>query len=956
MTLSSDQSAKSYFNLCTELLERFSEAEHMEALVKVVEKAFEEYMPPGYFGMYIFDEKSQQLNILMASGFSEEERKLAGETAMDRHPGYVFKTGKGFYIPDLLKDSSGISKDSPRTFEVRSRVFEPIFHKGKTIGCLGISSSKVNAFSEQDLALFQFFCKLAGRTYALLYEENKRKEEAAQIQKLSLIATQTDNAVIVADRLGRIEWVNDAFTTITGYTLEESIQKTPGSLLQGPGTDPESRVVLRNAIDQKIKAEVTLVNYRKSGEPYHAQIQIYPLFDAKGNHTNFISLQRDVTDSIQRTAEILNQQKRFRAIVDTLPDQLFVLRTDGTILEFYSPDRNSLYVPEHEIIGSNIRSFLTESEAEEHLRYITQASVGILVEPYEYSLMFQEDLKYFEARYTNLGDGQVLAVIRNITKQKKSEQERDQQTRYYQLISDFTSRFILAESEDLKKLTQDFLAEIGLFFGVDRSYIFEFKEEDRVMNNTYEWCEAGIEPQIEILQGIGYDDISWWTNQILLNQEIYIPNVDFMPPEAKPVQELLKSQDIQSLFVIPMVVDRRVRGFYGSDSVKRKKQWTENEMVLLKLAGEVICNIFSRLQWESDRDRFRIVFENAAFGAVIINRFEKIVYANHYIASLKKCSLEELLKLHFNDLFPSNINSNNKLGFEEMVKAGSLESFELNMPLSDGKVAVLLTNAVCVKSTNTGEMLVAYTFSDITERIEQEKATSEALEIVSEQNKRLLNFSYIVSHNIRSHASNISGIASILSEEPEPDAEVRKQFVEGLVSSSVNLDSTLRHLNELLNIQSRVNIHKERVKLKEVVLRTIQSIALDVKANDVQFNLHIEDDFWLNTDRAYLDSIVLNLISNAIKYRKPQTQPVITIATGEKLPFCWFSVTDNGLGIDLEKYGSRVFGMFKTFHGNSDARGIGLFITRNQIEALGGKIDLESKPGEGTTFTVYLPK
>lgn len=283
-----------------------------------------------------------------------------------------------------------------------------------------------------------------------------------------------------------------------------------------------------------------------------------------------------------------------------------------------------------------------------------------------------------------------------------------------------------------------------------------------------------------------------------------------------------------------------------------------------------------------------------------------------------------------------------------------MESFELNLPMSDGNIAVLLTNAVCIHSTINNEPLVAYTFSDITYRKEQEKATSEALNIVSEQNKRLLNFSYIVSHNIRSHASNISGIASILAEDPEP--EVRHQFVDGLVSSSANLDATLRHLNELLNIQSRVNIHNESILLNEVVSRTIQAIALDVKANQVIFNFNIDDTFTLHTDRAYLDSIVLNLLSNAIKYRKPEEQPQITINTGEELRMKWFSVSDNGLGIDLNKYGDRIFGMFKTFHGNRDARGIGLFITRNQIEALGGKIEVESKPGIGTTFTVYLPK
>jgi signal transduction histidine kinase len=124
----------------------------------------------------------------------------------------------------------------------------------------------------------------------------------------------------------------------------------------------------------------------------------------------------------------------------------------------------------------------------------------------------------------------------------------------------------------------------------------------------------------------------------------------------------------------------------------------------------------------------------------------------------------------------------------------------------------------------------------------------------------------------------------------------------------------------------------------------------------VQFDLQISEDFTLSTDRAYLDSVVFNLISNAIKYRKPEAHPIIKIQSGEFQKQNWFSISDNGMGIDLKKYGDRIFGMFKTFHGNRDARGIGLFITRNQIEALGGKIEVDSAPGQGTTFTIYLPK
>ena len=98
----------------------------------------------------------------------------------------------------------------------------------------------------------------------------------------------------------------------------------------------------------------------------------------------------------------------------------------------------------------------------------------------------------------------------------------------------------------------------------------------------------------------------------------------------------------------------------------------------------------------------------------------------------------------------------------------------------------------------------------------------------------------------------------------------------------------------------------------------------------------------------------MNIFTNAIKYKAPKRYPKITINCEHVKGFTILSVTDNGLGIDLEKHGHKLFGMYKTFHGNRDARGIGLFITKNQIEAMKGKIEAESELDKGTTFKIYF--
>lgn len=246
------------------------------------------------------------------------------------------------------------------------------------------------------------------------------------------------------------------------------------------------------------------------------------------------------------------------------------------------------------------------------------------------------------------------------------------------------------------------------------------------------------------------------------------------------------------------------------------------------------------------------------------------------------------------------------------------------------------------------------THIDITEQKQQEEQLRETLEIISGQNNRLLNFAYIVSHNLRTHASNFKMLMDVLTD-PVTNETEKQELSNHLAKVSEQLNETITNLNEVVSIQTNLNIQTARVNLLNYFNRAIALLANDIKAWDVDIENLIPAECSLIHSPAYLESIIFNLISNAIKYRPATVRPKITLsyfkdADGRE----GFTVADNGIGIDLQKHGSDLFGMYKTFNGNRDAKGMGLFITKNQIEALGGKIEVESQLGKGTTFTVYL--
>lgn len=241
---------------------------------------------------------------------------------------------------------------------------------------------------------------------------------------------------------------------------------------------------------------------------------------------------------------------------------------------------------------------------------------------------------------------------------------------------------------------------------------------------------------------------------------------------------------------------------------------------------------------------------------------------------------------------------------------------------------------------------------DITIMKEAEKNLSNSLQLVTEQNKRLLNFSYIVSHNLRSHTSNIESIISLI--ESAESEEERNEMMQLLKSVSNSLDETMKHLNEVVNINTNINLVIKPLNLINYIDKTKEVLSEQILSNKVTLTTNIPEDATINYNSAYLESILYNLISNAIRYRHPQRKPIISINLYQQNDKTIIEVSDNGIGIDLVRNADKIFGMYKTFSSNSDARGIGLFITKNQVDAMGGSITVDSIPNEGTTFKIYV--
>lgn len=285
------------------------------------------------------------------------------------------------------------------------------------------------------------------------------------------------------------------------------------------------------------------------------------------------------------------------------------------------------------------------------------------------------------------------------------------------------------------------------------------------------------------------------------------------------------------------------------------------------------------------------------------------------------------------------------------TRENSNHDFEYRMICKNGAV-IWLRDMVNIVSKNGKPVSLHGIMIDITKSKNIENDLNNSFNLVTKQNERLLNFSYIISHNLRSHTSNIASIVSLI-ESAENENE-KNELMLLLVSVSKLLNETMAHLNEVINIRTNVSLVIEPLNLNEYIANAMKIFSKEILSKEISVINLIPQNLIINYNPAYLDSILYNLISNVIRFSHPERESIIRFEWIVKKNKNILQISDNGIGLDLKKYGSKIFGLYKTFTNNKLSRGVGLFMTKNQIEAMGGTITIESEVGQGTTFKIEI--
>jgi len=240
---------------------------------------------------------------------------------------------------------------------------------------------------------------------------------------------------------------------------------------------------------------------------------------------------------------------------------------------------------------------------------------------------------------------------------------------------------------------------------------------------------------------------------------------------------------------------------------------------------------------------------------------------------------------------------------------------------------------------------------DISEEKKLEKEKEQLIRELTQNNKDLKQFSYITSHNLRAPLSNLTGLLNLIEDISIDDDEL-KEILTGFKISTHLLNETINDLAKVITIKDSHSVHNEEIFISTVFKNIFNQISFQLETFKPELNLNFGNVVKINTNKIYFESIILNLLTNAIKYRSEDRKLHIDIFIVETYNTILLTFKDNGIGIDLDRNKDKIFGLYQRFHNYTDSKGLGLYLVKSQIEAMGGSISIESEINKGTTFTL----
>ena len=699
-------------------------------------------------------------------------------------------------------------------------------------------------------------------------------------------------------------------------------------------------LILREDINQVLQADRDAYN---NNQKFESQFriktqdgQIKWIYGASNrlekyqNQSIWAGLFIDITQSKIKEEEALLQQLKYKLLFDENPVPIFQYDRNGNILTANQAFLSSIGLEkESEVKGQNLFELIGDQPIRQAYTDSIQNGFGFYEGPY--ISYFSKKLFHLRVNAKPIDNDSFQAILENITEQEYVQN----------ILAELTER-------TSKFSGKAFFDQLTLFLSEKLGTEYCFISE---VNDNLEIAEV----------------ISMFKNGE--KQENFIYKIANSPCEhcMRTESPLIILNDASKLFPNDEELVRLKINTYMGVSISdinnknlgmlvlmdtNPVQFSPAYETVLKILADRIGAELSRINYESllinSELLFRSIAENFPKGTIeVLDTDFTYVYTDGKEYHQQGINPKELIGKSIFARYSEETGQKIKIQLKQVLLGESV-MFEILIDQQQ-----YLKSGVPLKNEQNEIDRILLVTQNITETKKAEEERNQLIKDLKSQNEELQRFAYIISHNLRAPIVNITALLDLYNDFNPEDPE-NPEVIENLKIATGILNNTLQDLIDVVAIKKNKLPKIERINFELLATNIETSLSKQIEESGALISKDFSKARSINYIYSHLENFLTNLTTNAIKYRSPDQDLHIQIKTYEDGEFMVIEFKDNGIGIDLERYGDRLFGLYQRFHSHVEGKGLGLYLVREQIRAHDGNLHVESEVGKGTTFYIYL--
>lgn len=711
--------------------------------------------------------------------------------------------------------------------------------------------------------------------------------------------------------------VNTAGVNLLGYSREELLTMRIDSLWTDESREQNRKKVQHYKLD-KTTVHAILQYRTKNGKVITADIISQPIeFDQREAR---LTQAKDITEKLETERIIQLSEQRFRALVQEGADLIGILNANADF-EYLSPNSHSIVgTPAEFFIGKNALQFIHEEDQERVMKSFNLMGIQkqVTIEPFRFKGAGSQ-WHWMETFATNMMDdssvGGIVVNSRNVTERIEHQRKLKESNDRYDTLAKATSDTIWDWD----------ISSSRMHYSNGMYQMFGYKQPE--VENVADWWKQKIHPDDQSAVSASLKEL-FEKKETNLQIEYRFRCADGTYKDVLDRGFLLTDKEGKPIRMIGAM----------QDISERKK--TENEIKQINERFELATRAVKDAVFEWD-----IIEDTTYWGEGL----ETIFGHKRTVGKMDPSIWSK--NVHPDEL--EELNEDLKQSFAKHLPANSRE---YRFRCADGSYKTVFDKSIILYNNEGHPIKMIGAIQDVTELRKREHEREFLIQELTQNNKNLKQFSYITSHNLRAPISNLLGLLQLVDKNKLTDP-LLLEILDGFQTSTELLNDTINDLAKVLVIKNNTAVPQEDISLQDMLDKVLGQIKNLIDEHHPEIQVNFSEVPSIPFSSTYMESIFLNLLTNAIKYKSPHRKLKIAIDTyhedDDKIMFIF---TDNGIGLDVERYKDRLFGLYQRFHNHPDSRGLGLYLVRSQLESLGGSINIKSKVGEGTSFILTFKR